>query len=381
MTAYLDNAATTRVCDEAAHAAFDMMTQNFGNASSTHKFGRNAKKALDESREKVAHALGAKPEEILFTSSGSESDNWAILCGAELNKRNGKHIISSQVEHSAVIKSLEVLEKRGFEVTRLKPERDGSISAEAVTDALREDTILVSLMLVNNETGAITDIASISKALKKNKSSALLHTDAVQAFLKVPFSVKTLGADMITISGHKIHAPKGVAALYIKGGLKAINLPSLIVGGSQEFGKRAGTEALPQIAAFATAAEIGSRLFEESYSHISALKALTISRLVTENEGLIVLSGDAPHILSISLPGYKSEVLMNYLESKDVYVSKSSACKKGGRSYVLEAIGLPNDVIDGALRVSFSRYTTFEEVHALCDLITEAKNKLYTVLH
>ncbi|MBP8640518.1 MAG: cysteine desulfurase [Oscillospiraceae bacterium] len=379
MTAYLDNAATTKVCDEAAQTAYNIMTEAYGNPSSTHKMGRDAKVVLDEARAKLAKALGAKPEEIIFTSSGSESDNWAILSGAELMKRRGNHIISSSAEHSAVLKSLEVLEKRGFEVTILKPEKDGSISVSSVMAALREDTILVSLMLVNNETGGITDINAISNAIKKSGSPALLHTDAVQGFLKVPFSAKTLGADMISVSGHKIHAPKGIGALYIKGGAK-INLSPLIVGGAQEFGKRAGTEALPQIAAFGTAAELGSKLFESSHQNISELKALAIRRLCAENEGLLVLSGDAPHILSISLPGYKSETVMNYLDALGIYVSKSSACKKGGRSHVLEAIGLPNAVIDGALRISFSRYTTKDEVNALCDGIKEASEKLFKVL-
>lgn len=381
MTAYLDNAATTKVCKEAADAAINIMTELYGNPSSTHKMGREAKAVLDESRAKLAKALGAKPEEVFFTSSGSESDNWAILSAAELMKRHGNHIISSQAEHSAVLKSLDVLEKRGFEVTRIKPESDGSISVEAVIDALREDTILVSLMLVNNETGGITDVSEIAKALKKSGSAALLHTDAVQGFLKVPFSAKTLGADLVTVSGHKIHAPKGIGALYIKGGANTRNLPPFIVGGAQEFGKRAGTEALPLVAAFASAAELGSSLFEESYRKMSDLKELAAARLSSENEGLLVLSGKAPHILSVSLPGYKSEVVMNYLDSLGVYVSKSSACKKGGRSYVLEAIGLPNAVIDGAIRISFSRFTTQDEVNALCDGIREAREKLYTVLH
>lgn len=380
MTAYLDNAATTKVCEEAAQAALYIMTENYGNPSSTHKMGRDAKLVLDESREKIAKALGASPEEIFFTSSGSESDNWAILSGAELNRRRGKHVISSEAEHSAVKKSLEQLEKRGYEVTRLKPEKDGSISVSSVLDALREDTILISLMLVNNETGGITDIGEISRSLKKAGSSALLHTDAVQGFLKVPFSVKNLGADMISVSGHKIHAPKGVAALYVRGGAKGLNLAPLIVGGGHEFGKRAGTEALPQIAAFAAATETGSRLGEESRSHMAKLKAMATERLLSENEGLRILSGDAPHILNISLPGYKSEVLMNFLDARGVYVSKSSACKKGGRSHVLEAMGLPPEVIDGALRISFSRFTSEQEIHALCDGIKEAREKLFTVL-
>ena len=381
MTAYLDNAATTKVCIEAAEAALNVMTELYGNPSSTHKMGREAKAVLDESRAKLAKALGAKPEEIFFTSSGSESDNWALISATELMKRHGNHIISSQGEHSAVLKSLDVLEKRGFEVTRLKPEHDGSISVEAVMGALREDTILISLMLVNNETGGITDISEIAKALKKSGSAALLHTDAVQGFLKVPFSAKTLGADLITVSGHKIHAPKGIGALYIRDGAKTRNLPPLIVGGSQEFGKRAGTESLPLIAAFAAAAELGSSLLVQSNQKMAEFKVLTETRLCSENEGLLVLSGNAPHILSISLPGYKSEVVMNYLDALGVYVSKSSACKKGSRSYVLEAIGLPNAVIDGALRISFSRLTTQDEVNALCDGIFMAREKLFTVLH
>ena len=379
MTAYLDNAATTMVCPEAAEAALQIMTVNYGNPSSTHTMGRNAKKALETARAQIADAIGAKPEEIFFTSCGSESDNWAILSGAQLGSRKGKHIISSMAEHSAVLKSLELLEKLGYEVTRLKPEKDGSVPVAAVEEALREDTILVSLMLVNNETGGITDIAGISRAIKKKGSAALLHTDAVQGFLKVPFTVKSLGADLITLSGHKIHAPKGVGALYARGGTK-MKLAPLILGGGQEQGRRSGTEPLPQIAAFGVAAELGKKSMDESISKMAGLKALAVERLTAENEGLRVLVSDAPHILSISLPGYKSEVMMNFLEARGVFVSKSSACKKGGRSYVLEAAGCSPDIIDGALRIGLSRYTTEDEIAALCDGIHDARDRLYTVL-
>ncbi|NLW66131.1 MAG: cysteine desulfurase [Clostridiales bacterium] len=379
MTAYLDNAATTMVCPEAAEAALQIMTVNYGNPSSTHTMGRNAKKALETARAQIADAIGAKPEEIFFTSCGSESDNWAILSGAQLGSRKGKHIISSMAEHSAVLKSLELLEKLGYEVTRLKPEKNGSVPVAAVEEALREDTILVSLMLVNNETGGITDIAGISRAIKKKGSAALLHTDAVQGFLKVPFTVKSLGADLITLSGHKIHAPKGVGALYARGGAK-MNLAPLILGGGQEQGRRSGTEPLPQIAAFGVAAELGKKSMDESISKMAGLKALAVERLTAENEGLRVLVSDAPHILSISLPGYKSEVMMNFLEARGVFVSKSSACKKGGRSYVLEAAGCSPDIIDGALRIGLSRYTTEDEIAALCDGIHDARERLYTVL-
>ena len=373
MSIYLDNAATTAVCPEAAEAALEAMTVHYGNPSSTHRLGREAKKLLDASRAKIAKALGCAAEELYFTSCGSEGDNWAIVRGAEYNSRHGKHVISSTVEHSAVLKSLEYLESRGFEVTRLKPQPDGSISADAVLAALRPDTCLVTLMLVNNESGAVTDIPAIAKRVRESNPHTLIHTDAVQAFLKVPFSAKTLGADMITISGHKIHAPKGIGALYVR---KGLNLPPYIMGGGQENNRRAGTESLPLIAAFGAAAEQAQKDFPAYAQRLAALRAHAVERLTAENEQLLVLGGGAPQILSISLPGWRSEVLMNFLEAKDIFVSKSSACKKGGRSYVLEELGLSSAVIDGALRVSFSRFTTPEDVDAFCDALREARETL-----
>lgn len=373
MEHYLDNSATTRVSDAAAQAALSAMTQCYGNPSSTHTKGREAKKLLDTARKQVADALGCTPEELVFTSCGSESDNWAILGGAEYMKRRGRHVISSAVEHDAVRRSLDILEGRGFEVTRLMPDATGAISAEAVMNALREDTVLVSLMLVNNETGAVTDIAAIARSLKKAGSSALLHTDAVQAFMKLPFSARTLGADMISVSGHKIHAPKGIGALYIKRGLK---LKPFIVGGSQENGRRAGTEAMPQIAAMGAACAEARAEMGEYVPRMAALKARLVERLSREIPEFTYVDTPAPHILSISLPGWRSEVLMNYLESKEVYVSKSSACKKGGRSHVLEAIGLKSDVIDGAIRVGLCRFTTEEDIDALCAALAEAHDTL-----
>ena len=373
MEHYLDNSATTKVCPEAAEAALLAMTEVYGNPSSTHTKGREAKQLLDKSRKQVADALGCTAQELVFTSCGSESDNWAILNGAELMRRKGMHIISSQVEHDAVRKSLDELERRGFEVTRLKPDDTGAIPVQAVMEALRPDTVLVTLMLVNNETGAVTDIGAIAKAIKKAGSQALLHTDAVQAFMKLPFTVKSLGADLVSVSGHKIHAPKGIGALYIKNGVK---LKPYLLGGGQENGRRAGTEAMPQIAAFGAACQAAREHLQENYERMAALRQLAIDELRRDIPELVVIGGGAPHILSISLPGWRSEVLMNYMEAQEIYVSKSSACKKGGRSHVLEAIGLAPKVIDGAIRIGLSRFTTQEDILALCAALKEARSKL-----
>ena len=373
MEHYLDNSATTKVCPEAAAAALKAMTEVYGNPSSTHTVGREAKKLLDQSRRQVAAALGCKEQELVFTSCGSESDNWAILGGCDAMKRKGRHVISSAVEHDAVRRSLDELENRGFTVTRLQPDANGAIPVQAVLDALQTDTVLVSLMLVNNETGGMTDIAAIAKGMRKLRSPALLHTDAVQAFMKVPFTARSLGADMISISGHKIHAPKGIGALYIREGLR---LKPYILGGGQENGRRAGTEAMPQIAAFGAACEAAREDLPENSARMAVLRQNALDQLRAAIPELRFVQGGAPHILSISLPGWRSEVLMNFLEAREIYVSKSSACKKGGRSHVLEAIGLDSRTIDGALRIGLSRFTTQEDIDALCLGLKEARDSL-----
>ena len=373
MEHYLDNSATTRVCPEAAQAALKAMTECYGNPSSTHTKGREAKKLLDQSRAQVAALLGCQGKELVFTSCGSESDNWALLQGAEAMKRKGKHILSSAVEHDAIRKSLDELEARGYTVTRLKPDSTGAIPVEAVREALLPDTILVSLMLVNNETGAVTDISAVSRLLKEAGSPALLHTDAVQAFGKIPFTARSLGADLISVSGHKLHAPKGIGALYIRSGVR---LKPFLVGGSQEEGRRAGTEALPQIAAFGTACALAKEHLAENAARMAALKQNTVEQLAAAIPELRVVETAAPHILNLSLPGFRSEVLMNFLETREVYVSKSSACKKGARSHVLEAIGLDAKTIDGAIRVGLSRYTTQEDIDALCSGLIDAHKTL-----
>ncbi len=373
MEHYLDNSATTKVCEEAARAAYEAMTSIYGNPSSTHTKGREAKKLLDNARAQVAAAMGCKPTELIFTSCGSESDNWALLSGADAMRRKGKHIISSVVEHDAIRKTLDELEKQGYEVTRLMPDSTGAISVESVKNALRDDTVLVSLMLVNNETGAVTDIKAISNMLRKAGSPALLHTDAVQGFMKIPFSAKTLGADMISVSAHKIHAPKGIGALYVREGLR---LKPFVIGGAQENGRRAGTEAMPQIAAFGAACAEAAKDMSGNIRRMAELKEKMIETLSAGIPELQYVKTDAPHILNISLPRWRSEVLMNFLEAREVYVSKSSACKKGARSHVLEAIGQRADVIDGAIRIGLSRFTTAEDIDALCSGLIDARNTL-----
>ena len=372
MNAYLDNAATTPVCPEAAEAAVRMMTANFGNPSSTHALGRAAREELKKARETIAASISAQPGEIFFTAGGTESDNWALRSGAQLMRHKGKHIISSTVEHDAIRKSLDELERLGYEVTRLSPAADGAVHADALAAALRPDTILVSLMLVNNETGAVSDVAAFSRAIRAAGCPALLHPDAVQGYCKLPFTARSLGADMITLSAHKINAPKGTGALYVRSGVK---LPPFLLGGGQEGGLRSGTENMPGIAAFAAAA--AAAMAAKGYrERMNALREHTLARLRAENPPLVVIGGGAPHLLCVSLPGWRSEVLLNFLDARGVSISKGSACKRGARSHVLEAMGLDARVIDGAFRVSFSRLTTQEEADYFCDCFAEARRTI-----
>jgi len=375
---YLDNSATTKVCPDAARAVMEAMTENYGNPSSGHTLGRAAGELLTASRDKIAKALGAVREEIFFTSGGTEADNWAVINGAKHNSRVGKHVITTAVEHDAVLKPMKELERLGFEVEYIKPDEDGNIPAQRFADAIRPDTALISVMMVNNETGCVFPIAEIARAIKLKKSRALLHVDAVQGFLKIPFKAKTLGADMISISSHKVHGPKGVGALYIK---KGLHLPPFVFGGGQENGYRSGTEALPAIAGFAAAVEVGFKKLGENSSYINGLKE-KLRELLAENlpECVIVGAGTAPHILNISMPGYKSEVIMNFLDAQGICVSKGSACKRGKRSHVLEAMSIANEVIDGSLRVSLSAENTEGEIKTFVEALADARAELYTVL-
>ena len=375
---YLDNAATTPVRPEAAQAAMDAMLQGWGNPSSVYALGTRAAAQVKGWRADVAGALGCLPEELFFTSCGSESDNWAIQGALELNRRKGRHIVTTAIEHAAVLEPLKALERQGYEVTYLQPGRQGVLDPAQVDGALRPDTVLVSMMLVNNELGTILPVREAAAAIRRTGCPALLHCDAVQGFLKIPFTPKGLGVDLLSISGHKVHAPKGVGALYVRKGLK---LPPLIRGGGQEGGLRSGTEATSQIAAFAAAARLGASSSGEDQARMAGLKARAIQRLAQElPEAVVLTQGGAPHILPVSLPGYKSEVVVRFLSDRGVYISSGSACHRGKPSHVFAALRLPKPQLDGALRISFSYDTTQEDVDALIGGLKAAKEGLFPTL-
>ena len=366
---YFDNAATTRVCPEAAQAALEVMTRDFGNPSSRYALGAAASERLASDRAVVAQALGCQPEEVIFTSCGTEGDNWAIQAALEAGKRKGKHIITTAIEHSAVLEPLRDLAARGYEVTYLRPDRSGHLSPSSLESALRPDTVLVSMMLVNNELGTLLPVREAAEASRRSGCPALLHTDAVQGFLKVPFTPESLGVDLLTVSGHKIGAPKGIGALYIRRGLR---VSPLFLGGGQERGLRPGTEPTPQIAALAAACRVWLDHRTEYTNCMKEIKDHFLLSLQSALPQVVVVSpGDAPHICAISLPGYPSEMLLRELSDRDICVSAGSACRRGKPSYVFAATGRPKGELLGTLRVSFSPENTREEAEALVSALAE----------
>ncbi len=363
---YLDNSATTPVLPEAAQKAAWVMTQEFGNPSSLHTLGYRAKQELEKAREAVAARLGAGPQELFFTSGGTESNNLALFGAAWARKRLGNRIVTTKAEHDSVRNPLEELARQGFEVVALAPDETGKISPEALLEAIDETTILVSLMLVNNETGAIFPVEEAARAIRRKKAPALLHTDAVQAFGKLEFSPQRLGADLVTVSAHKIHGPKGAGALYVK---KGVHILPRTFGGGQEKGLRSGTESLPLLAAFGEAARLLPRP-REALGRVEELNRLLRSRLAGFPEVTVNSPEDAlPYVLNFSLGQVRAETMLHFLAERGVYVSTGSACGKQKPSHVLEAMGLSRERVSSALRVSFSRFTTGEEVAALGDAL------------
>ena len=364
---YLDNSATTRPCPEAVEAVARTLTEQWANPSALYNFGIETARALRLWHGQVAAALGAEPDRVFFTSGGTEADNWAVFGTAKKLGKRGKHIVSTAVEHHAMLNSLKELEARGFEVTYLKPDAMGRISEEDLKAALRPDTVLVSVMMVNNETGAVMPIARMARLVHRLCPDAVFHTDAVQGFLKVPFQAKTLGADLISVSSHKIHGPKGAGALYISPRLRSF--PPLLLGGGQEGGYRSGTEATPAISGFAAAAAVGAASFRADTAREKALLDGFLARAAALPGLTVNGAHDAPHILSLSVPGVPTQNTINLLQDAGICVSAGSACAKGHRSHVLSAMGVAPEVIDGAFRISLSRETTARELDTLLEVL------------
>ena len=366
---YLDNSATTKPCAEAVEAMAKAMTENWGNPSALYNFGIDTARQLKTARHTVAAAMGAEPDRVFFTSGGTEADNWALFSTAKRYGKKNKHIITTAIEHHAILHCMKELEAQGFEVTYLQPDEAGTVTVDALKAALRKDTFLVSIMMVNNEVGSVMPIDRMAKIVRKLCPDAIFHTDAVQGFLKIPFAAKTLGADLISVSSHKVHGPKGVGALYISPRLKSF--PAYLHGGGQEGNFRSGTEGTPAIFSFAAACAAGAVSFKEDIKKEREL----LDYLTGELSALsgICLNGahDAPHILSIGIPGVPTQNSINILQDHGICVSAGSACAKGHRSHVLDAMKVSPETIDGSFRVSLCRDTTREELDTLIHVIRE----------
>ena len=364
---YLDNAATTPVPAAVADAMYDVLTHHFGNPSSQYPIGQEMKRAVEDWRAVIAAALGCPPERLYFTSCGTESDNWAIQSAVWQGRHTGRHIITTAVEHSAVLEPCRWLQQQGYEVTCLKPDRSGQITVEQVAAALRDDTVLVSMMLVNNETGCVFPVAETARLLRERKSRALLHCDAVQGFLKVPCAPEAWGVDLMSLSAHKLGGPKGIGALYISDRFRSVR--PLLPGGGQERGLRSGTEATAQIAGFAKAVELRLTDYDAKLAHMAALRDSCRAKLLTIPGMVPVAAGTAPHILALSLVGYPSANIVTDLGAQGICISAGSACHQGKASHVVSALGLDKRTAAGVIRISFSPENTITDVDALYEAL------------
>ena len=366
---YLDNSATTKPCIEAVEAMSKALTENWANPSALYNFGIDAARLLRTARHQVASAMGAEPDRVFFTSGGTEADNWAIFGSIKRMGKRGKHIITTAIEHHAILNCMKDLEDKGYEVTYLQPDALGCITLDSLKAALRKDTIFVSVMMVNNEVGSVMPIAQMAKLTHNVCPDAIVHTDAVQGFLKVPFSAKQLGADLISVSSHKVHGPKGCGALYVSPRLKSF--PAVMLGGGQESGYRSGTEGTPAIFGFAAACAAVSATFKEDAKQESAMIDALAEKL-SNLEGISINGAhEAPHVLSIAIPSVPTQNTINILQDHGICVSAGSACAKGHRSHVLTAMKVAPETIDASFRISLCRDTTQEELDTLYTVIRD----------
>lgn len=374
MEIYLDNSATTRVSPPVAEHMLHMMTEQFGNPSSLHRKGFLAEQALTGAREKIAAVLGARREEIIFTPGGSAANNLAILGTAAAYRRKGNKIVATAVEHESVLAPVRHLGQNGYTVVFVPPRADGSVDPQEIARAVDESTILVSAMYVNSETGSINDIREISRLIKRKNPSVLLHSDCVQGFGKLPITPEKWGVDLVSISAHKIHGPKGVGALYAA---KGVRLQPLYYGSGQEKGLIPGTENLPGCCGFALAAQLIWEKRQQNEAHFRDLRCHLLEK-ASQIDGVCINSPEngAPYIVNLSIPSVRSEVMIHHLEQSGIFVSSGSACARGKRSHVLTAMGLPEKQIDGALRISFCTENTFEDIDALIECLTDGLSTL-----
>ncbi len=372
MTAYLDNSATTFLCENAKKEMINAIENCWGNPSSLHQVGIDSDMLLRQCRNTVGKALKCDADEVVFTSGGTEGNNLAIFGAAYGARRKGNKVITTKIEHPSVLNAFKRLEEEGFEVIYIGTDETGHLDMNALENAVDEKTILISVMAVNNETGTIQPVEKLSGIVKRRNSPALIHVDAVQAFGKLPLNPKRMGLDLMTVSSHKIHGPKGVGALFIKKGTK---LRPVAVGGGQERDIRPGTEPMPAIAGFTGA--VSELKVEKSLERMTALRNTFLKKL-SELEGVSINSPEdaLPYIVNLSLKGLRSETVLNLLSDIEIYVSSGSACAKGHKSHVLTAMGLNDDAIDSSLRVSLSRFTTEEEL----DYFIEGINRAFKVI-
>ncbi|WIF94326.1 cysteine desulfurase family protein [Caminicella sporogenes] len=383
MEVYLDNAATTKPRKEVIDMMNKALVQYYANPSSLHKKGVEVEKLIKTARKQIAKALGSNEKEIYFTSGGTESNNLAILGSLEGNKRKGRHIITTKIEHPSVLNVFKYLEEKGYDVTYLSVDGDGKIDIEQFKNSINDDTAFISIMYVNNEVGTIQPIEEISSILKSMTNRPIFHVDAIQAFGKIKFNLKKLNVDLMSISGHKIHGPKGIGALYIKKGTK---IKSIIFGGNQELGIRSGTENVPGIFGLGTASDLFKREFEENIKKMAKLKFKLLEG-IKSNVKDIKINGtigenSTPHILNISFKGIRGEVLLHSLEQDKIYVSTGSACssRKKTYSHVLREMGLCEEEMEGAIRFSFSPFNTEEEIDYVIDRVTYRVAELRKVI-
>lgn len=369
---YLDSTATTKTYKEVADTIYDVLTHNYGNPSSLHEIGRKSKLIIDNACKNLAKKINCKPDEIIFTSGGTESINTACFSACKKLGKRGKHIVASEIEHSATINVLKELRDRGFEVDFIKPTKDGNIDVEVFKSAIREDTIFASVMLVNNEIGSILPIKELNRVFKEKTKHGIFHVDAVQGFCKMPIDVCDLGIDLMSVSGHKIGASKGVGALYVK---KGLNLPPYIYGGGQQREFRSGTENVAGIAGFSKAIDINKEHYDAKY--IQSLADYLDEKLYENFSKYNVCyngKADIPNIRNFSIPKVKSEVALRVLETHNTYVSSGSACSKGKISYVLLNMGIEKEVADSSIRVSFSMENTKEDIDLLIQGLRDCVN-------